>query len=61
MGNLIRVSPRASSFTDGVVMSVADLGFDLQTARAIGVVQDLSGNNWIDRRTRATNCRVQRL
>ena len=49
MGNLIRVSPRASYGGGGYV---ADLGYDLQTAR--GVVQDLRGNNWIDRRTRVT-------
>ena len=30
---------------------MADLGYDLQTAK--GVMEDLSENNWIDRRTRA--------
>jgi len=48
MGNLPRSSPRAAYGGGGYV---ADLGYDLQTAR--GVIEDLSKNNWMDRRTRA--------
>ena len=48
IGNLPRSSPRAAYGGGGYV---ADLGYDLQTAR--GVMEDLNENNWIDRRTRA--------
>ena len=47
-GNLRRSSPRAVYGGGGYV---ADLGYDLQTARE--VMEDLNENNWIDRRTRA--------
>ena len=48
LGNLQRSSPRAAYGGGGYV---ADLGYDLQTA--MGVMEALSKNNWIDRRTRA--------
>ena len=48
LGNLPRSSPRAAYGGGGYV---ADLGYDLQTARE--VMEGLSENNWIDRRTRA--------
>ena len=48
MGNLPWSTPQAAYGGGGYV---ADLRYDLQTAR--GVMEDLSGNNWIDRRTRA--------
>ena len=48
MGNLPRSSPRAAYGGGGYV---AELGYDLQTARE--VMEALSKNNWIDRRTRA--------
>ena len=48
MGNLPRSSPLATYGGGGYV---ADLGYDLQTARE--VMEALSKNNWIDRRTRA--------
>ena len=47
-GNLPKISPRASYGGGGYM---ADLGYDLQTAAR--VVEGLSENNWIDRRTRA--------
>ena len=48
MGNLVKTSPRASYGGGGYL---ADLGYDIQTARR--AVEDLSGNKWIDERTRA--------
>ena len=48
MGNLEQISPRASYGGGGYV---ADLGYDIQTARR--VVEDLSKNSWIDVRSRA--------
>ena len=48
LGNLPRSSPRAAYGGGGYV---ADLGYDLQRARE--VMEGLSENNWIDRRTRA--------
>ena len=47
LGNLPRISPRATYGGGGYV---ADLGYDLQTARS--AMEDLSENNWIDRRSR---------
>ncbi|XP_078349636.1 LOW QUALITY PROTEIN: polycystin-1-like protein 2 [Oculina patagonica] len=47
MNNLPKISPRAIYGGGGYV---ADLGYDLQTAGR--VMTDLTGNNWIDRRTR---------
>ena len=47
MGNLQKTSPRAKYGGGGYV---ADLGYDLQTA--MSVVEQLSANNWIDRRAR---------
>ena len=47
MGNLPKISPRAAYGSGGYV---ADLGYDLQTA--MGAMEQLSENNWIDRSTR---------
>lgn len=47
MGNLQKISPRAVYGGGGYV---ADLGYDLQTA--MRVVEQLSANNWVDRRAR---------
>ena len=47
MGNLQKISPRAAYGGGGYV---ADLGYDLQTAKK--VMEQLSENNWIDRQAR---------
>ena len=48
INNLPKVTPRGTYGGGGYV---ADLGYDLQTAR--NVMKNLNGNSWIDRRTRA--------